>query len=290
MMQKTSVDLPFVHDLSPKDLLELQKAAAQDYRLDISFRDALRSGGQGPELAVIPAGRFLIGAAPQEYAAHPTEYPQHYQKVEKPFALGRYLLTADEFARFQKATGFAFSQELLTTTGDEPVINLRFHEVQDYLAWLSAETGQRYRLPTEVEWEYAARAGTTTPYYFGETVTCKEVHANPRRELNDGSRITGPTCLRYPRAIPVGCFAYNLWGLYDMHGNVWEFTQSPWRQTYTDLLPENRPLSEQSPWVVVRGGSWFEPLTRARSAARSKRLWDELDVNLGFRVLRELSS
>ncbi len=287
-MQKIA-DLPFVHDCSSEDLLYLQQVAAEDCQLEISFHDTLKSGGQGPELAVIPPGRFLMGAAPAEYAAHPNEYPQHYQKVERPFALGRYLITAAEFARYQQATGFVFSQELLTTSDAEPVVNLRFQQVQDYLTWLSAETGQRYRLATEVEWEYAARAGTTTPYYFGETVTCKDVHANPRRELNDGSRILGPTCLRYPRAIAVGCFAYNLWGLYDMHGNVWEFTQSPWRANYTELLPENRPLIEQSLWVTVRGGSWFEPLTRARSAARSKRLWDELDVNLGFRVLRELS-
>jgi hypothetical protein len=157
---------------------------------------------------------------------------------------------------------------------------------------LSEETGQRYRLPTEAEWEFAARAGTRSAFAFGEAIGCRDVHFNslfPYAERRERRKWYVPLCIPTPRPLDVGSFQPNLWGLYDMHGNVQEFTSSPWRDSHVDL-PRNgvyrRTGNEE--WVVVKGGSWFDPAVACRSAARRRRHVTEIDTNLGFRVLREL--
>jgi formylglycine-generating enzyme required for sulfatase activity len=140
---------------------------------------------------------------------------------------------------------------------------------------LSEETGERYRLPTEAEWEFAAR----------------DVHFNslfPYVERRERRKWYIPLCIPMPRPLDVGSFQPNLWGLYDMHGNVQGFTSSPWRDSHVDL-PRNgvyrRTGNEE--WVVVKGGSWFDPAVACRSAARRRMHATEIDTNLGFRVLRE---
>jgi formylglycine-generating enzyme required for sulfatase activity len=161
-----------------------------------------------------------------------------------------------------------------------------------YLAWLREQTGQRYRLPTEAEWEFAARAGTRTAFAFGDSVGCRDVHFNslfPYEERRERRRWYLPLCIPTPRPLDVGSFPPNLWGLHDMHGNVQEFTATPWRDSHADL-PRNgvyRRTGDEE-WLVVKGGSWFDPAVACRSAARRRRHITEMDTNLGFRVLREL--
>lgn len=284
--------LVFVDELSDADIRLLQKNAALVANVAINFQDSLESGGQGPVLAVIPAGRFEMGSTSSELGHSRDEAPRHATMVTQPFALGVYPITAAEFERFRHATEWFLRPELIWHKGQYPVINIRMADIKLYLRWLSEETGHTYRLPTEIEWEYAARAGTSTPFYHGEDVSCREVHFNPlfpyKESINKGPWFI-PRCFPSPKASEVGIRIPNAWGLHDMHGNVWEFTNSHWTSSHIHANRDGSPPRSVDPaWYVTKGGSWFDPAVRARSAARKKRYLDELDTNLGFRVVREL--
>ncbi|MFP4606666.1 MAG: formylglycine-generating enzyme family protein [Thiohalospira sp.] len=288
----TDEELVSVHELDRDGVQALQQRAAEAVDMGFGFRDLLADGGPGPELAVIPAGRFLFGSSPEEFGHKPDEAPRRWAAVRRPFAMGRFTVTAAEFQRYQEATGFTFRSDLLRAEGDFPVMNLRIEEVQDYLRWLSEQTGARYRLPTEVEWEYACRAGTRTPFAFGESVDCHQVHFNPAfpyEEQKQKKRWFLPRCLPMASALEVGRYPCNAWGLHDMHGNIWEFTASRWSESLpAPTVDEQASTLRRGKPIVVRGGSYFDMGVRARSAARQRRVWDELDVNIGFRVVREL--
>lgn len=283
-MSQTST-LPWVHDLSSAKLRRLQEITAEAFGLSRFFRDRLRDGGEGPELAVIPAGRFRMGAEGRrrfgELAGRDAEVP-------RAFAIGRYTVTAEEFDRYVQARGLVWPDHLLRSEGRQPVINITVQDAQSYLAWLSEQTGARYRLPSELEWEYAARAGSATDYCFGERLACGE--ANTATILGNGRAHLGwrrwlPFCVPLHRVCEVGSYPANVWGLYEVHGNVWEFTADPWRGP---IDPAHTQPAPGSRWIVTKGGSWFEGVEDARFAARRPRMVDEMDTNLGFRVVREL--
>jgi len=289
-IQTSSQHSLFLPDLSSVEIKKLQEKTAEDLNLTKFFSDTLQSGDKGPELAVIPAGNYEMGSHQSEFGHTRTEYPQHYSHIYKPYAIGRYTVTADEFQLFVNDTEWQVRPELIQSFGREPVINIRAYDANLYLSWLSKQTGERYRLPTESEWEYAARAGTTSAFHYGDEVTCKEVHFHslfPYNEAKQKKRWYLPLCSPPSKALEVGTKAPNDWGLYDVHGNVWEFTDSPWQDTH---LNSNRDGSSDaiSSWIVTKGGSWFDDAIQSRSAARKKRLYEEMDTNLGFRVLREL--
>ncbi len=272
-------------------IISAQQEAADQLGKHIYFSDSLNSGGRGPELAIIPAGHFEMGAAPREHGRQPEETPQHYVNISQPFAIGRYTVTADEFERFRAATHWHLRPELIWSKGKKPVINIRVSDAKLYLDWLSDETGKTYRLPTEAEWEYAARAGSTTPFCFGEDVSCREVHfdsLSPYRDINKKKWFL-PRCLPMPTSIEVGSKPANLWGLHEVHGNIWEFTDSPWTNSHINANRDGTSDKHyHTPWITTKGGSWFDGANKARSAARMRRHFDEMDTNLGFRVLREL--
>ncbi len=283
--------LPYVHDLDTEQLLALQREAAERHGLEVVFRDPAQAMPAGPEMVVIPQGMFEMGAPPEEFGYMPEEGPQHYVGIDRDFALGRYVVTADEFAVFQRETGYRPRPELIWAKEDHPVINIRIEVAERYCRWLSEQTGRRYRLPTEAEWEYAARAGSLTPFSLGESVTCREVHFNaafPYEEARQEKRWFMPRCFPMPKAIRVGSKPPNLWGLHEVHGNVWEMTETPWSNSHHDNRRDGRSRDLSSDWIVTKGGSWFDAAIWSRSAARKPRLRDELDVNLGFRLLREL--
>jgi formylglycine-generating enzyme required for sulfatase activity len=279
--------------LDTPDLLDLQQRAAREAGVAVNFRDRSRDDVMVPEMMVVPAGEFEMGSDPSEYGHERSESPRRYVLIERPFALGRYTVTKAEFAAFQAATGWRPRPEVLWPTADrQPVFNVRPTDIEVYLDWLRGVTGKRYRLPTEAEWELAARAGTRTPFSFGDSVGCRDVHFNslfPYEERRERRKWYIPLCIPTPRPLEVGNFPPNLWGLHDMHGNVQEFTSSPWRDSHVDL-PRNgayRRVGDEE-WLVVKGGSWFDPAVACRSAARRRRRITEMDTNLGFRVLREL--
>ena len=285
--------LCFVDELSTVEIKQLQQDAAIQANLSQAFfQDPLQIGGIGPRLAVIPAGRFEMGSAPTEYGHRKEESPRHPTLIRRAFALGIYPVTAKEFDQFRHATEWFLRPELIWHKDIYPAINIRMQDIQLYLAWLSEQTGHTYRLPTEAEWEYAARAGSVSPFYHGDDVSCKEVHFNPLFPYKEAAEKRAwfmPRCIPSIKASEVGLRTPNAWGLHDMHGNVWEFTSTHWTNSHINANRDGTPSLGANPyWYVTKGGSWFDPATLARSAARKKRYLDEMDTNLGFRVVREL--
>lgn len=280
---------PDTFALHEGELRALQVHAAAAAGLpEVHFHDRLADGSATPALVVIPAGSFEYGAAPQE-TSPAQDRPRRVALIERSFALGACAVTTEEFERYAHATGWQPRLELAWLAGRLPVINVRQTDARDYCAWLSRETGQRYRLPTEQEWEYACRAGAATAYPQGDRISPAEARYNARQSY-DAVRPKRPRllsrCFIRCGAKAVGSLSPNRWGLYDMTGNVWEFTASPWTRDHASL-PE-RPLPGRPQALVTKGGSWFDGPEDCRAAARRRRLENELDTNLGFRVLREL--
>lgn len=285
---RTPAALPDTFALHEGELIALQVNAARALGLpNTHFQDTLPNGMAAPALVVIPAGAFEYGAAPQE-AAPSQDRPRRSALIERDFAIGVYPVTTEEFEAYARATDWRPRTELLWLSGRKPVINIRQTEARDYCAWLSRETGQCYRLPTEQEWEYAYRAGSATAFPQGDRITPADALYNASQGF-DAVRPKRPRllsrCFVRCGAMEVGKLRPNLWGLHDMQGNVWEFTASPWTRDHTSL-PE-RPLPGKPQAVVTKGGSWFDGPEDCRAAARRRRLENELDINLGFRVVRE---
>lgn len=282
----------FVHELNANELQDYQKQAADKHGLEVYFSDRMPDGSPGPELAVIPAGMFEMGSTSLEYGHCSEEAPQHYVCLKDDFALCRYTITADEFDVFRRETGWYKRRDLVWNEGQFPMMNIAIHDAQHFAQWLSEKTGQTYRLPTEAEWEYACRAGTLTPFAYGEDVSCRDVHFNsafPYQEMKDQRRWFLPRCFPMPKALMVGSLPPNTWGLHEMHGNVQEFTSTAWVPHHLHANRDGSPAEAGDPdRIVVKGGSWFDAGVHARSAARMPRMRMEIDVNLGFRLLREL--
>lgn len=287
-----NASLHCIPDLTPEQRLELQQAAAAEVGMPVQFHDRLRDGSRGLAMVVIPAGLFYMGSPVTEFGHRPEEAPQQLISLGRPVAISRHPVTAEQFDRFREATGWRPRPELIWPSGDFPVVNVRIRDAQWYARWLSEQTGACYRLPTEAEWEYAARAGSSGPFHFGESVTLREVLFNPSfpyEEVRQKRRWRLPGLASLGGTEPVGGKAANLWGLYDVHGNVWEFTASAWSDSHAGVFRDATASTlGQSRHIVLRGGSYFDPAVLARSAARRPRLRDQLDVHIGFRLIREL--
>jgi formylglycine-generating enzyme required for sulfatase activity len=238
-----------------------------------------------PELVVIPAGSFVMGSPHDEKGRDSDEEPQHRVTFASGFALGRYPVTFAEYDRFCMEIGREQPPDQGWGRGRRPVINVAWDDARAYCAWLSQQTGQPYRLPSEAEWEYACRAGTTTPFWTGATIGAAE--ANYDGGYAYGSGDVGEY---RERTTPVDAFAMNPWGVYDLHGNVWEWCEDCWNERY-DGAP-----TDGSPWLdgdcslrAVRGGSWYGEPRYMRSACRSKNERADRGSNLGFRIARTLT-
>ncbi|MEY8876880.1 MAG: formylglycine-generating enzyme family protein [Leptothrix sp. (in: b-proteobacteria)] len=246
------------------------------------FRDC--DDDRCPWLVPVPAGAFTMGSPPTEGDVSIDEGPQHRVQLRR-FAIGQFEVT---FAQWDAcvAAGGCPAQPLDEGwgRGAQPVIHMTWDLTQRYLKWLSRRTGQTYRLPSESEWEYAARAGTTTPFGLGERIDPTSANIAGGFTYN-GSK---PGIDRQ-RTTAVGSFAPNAWGLHDMHGNVWEWVQDCWHRDY-----EGAPANG-SAWTrrcdedrhVLRGGSWYDTAAFARAAAR-RGLEAGSITALGFRVVREI--
>ena len=234
-----------------------------------------------PDMVTLPAGVFTMGAPEGERDSQYNERPQREVTVRRPFALGR---TAVTFAMWDvaRAAGADLPHPKDQDWGRDqrPVIDVSWEDAQAYCAWLNARLGLRpgtYRLPSEAEWEYACRAGTVTPFSFGERITKKQVNHFDGR----GDRMKG-------RTVPVGALPGNAWGLREMHGNVWEWCEDAYGP-YPDRTTDSRPLihAESAP-RVLHGGAWFTDPRYCRSAYR---LWNgpgERNDVVGFRLARAL--
>jgi formylglycine-generating enzyme required for sulfatase activity len=235
-------------------------------------------GGGLPQLVVVPAGRFLLGSPDAEPGHESNESPQREIVLARPFALGRTAVTFAQWDAFAAETGEALPSDEGWGRDDRPVVNVSWHDAQRYVAWLHQCTGQPYRLASEAEWEYAARAGTVRPYYWGEAIGIGNANC------------VGSGCAFGGRAtMPVARFAPNPFGLFDMLGNVWEWTEDCWNEFYI-----RRPL-DGTAWRagdcerrVLRGGSWRDPSRLARAAARNRNAAELRGSDTGFRVARDL--
>ncbi|MEO5373459.1 MAG: formylglycine-generating enzyme family protein [Alphaproteobacteria bacterium] len=238
-----------------------------------------------PEMVAVPGGEFMMGSPKDEPDRRPDEGPQHKVTV-LPFAIGKYEVTFAEWDACVADGGCnGYRPEDRGWGRDRrPVINVSWDDAQAYAQWLSRKTGHVYRLPSEAEWEYAARAGTTTPFHFGQTISTDQ--ANYDGNYSYGIGIKG----EYRRqTVPVGRFPANAFGLYDIHGNVREWVGDGWHSTY-DGAPVDGGVWRiiVSFERVVRGGSWNYLPGSLRSAMRD---WVDTGTrisNLGFRIARTL--
>ena len=285
-----------------------------------SFRDCLKGC---PEMAVVKQGKFAMGAPAGEEAREnlPNELrglsvPQHLIKIQHKFALGKFDVTREEYAQFVAETNRPDPDSCITInasgtgftttngnwhspgfpqTGRDPVVCVSWDDAQAYVAWLSAKTGHAYRLPTEAEWEYAARAGTTTARYGSDNPAefCRYTNVGDLdySEQHPGDSGVNRACRDgYAYTSPVGSFPPNQFGLYDILGNVLNWNEDCSNANYSGAPTDGTAWqSGDCGRRVVRGGSWDMDLSGARSANRRIGvLTSHRNTSLGFRVARTL--
>jgi formylglycine-generating enzyme required for sulfatase activity len=243
-------------------------------------KDTFRECDKCPEMVVVPAGTFVMGSPDSESGHSSDESPQHRVTIAKSFAIGRFAVTFDEWDAcvFDGGCGGYKPGDEGWGRGRRPVINVSWGDVEAYTTWLSRKTGKSYRLLSEAEYEYAARAGTTTAYPWGSAIGTGNANCS-----GCGSQWGGR------QTAPVGSFAANGFGLYDMVGNVWEWVEDCWNDSH------NGAPTDGSVWTsgdcdrrVVRGGSFVYSPENLRSAASTGITTGTRGGGLGFRVARTL--
>ncbi|PZN72810.1 MAG: hypothetical protein DM484_23890 [Candidatus Methylumidiphilus alinenensis] len=279
--------------------LPIQTPPASPFIPGQTFRDKLTIGGEGPLMIVIPPGRFLMGSPPDEPERLEREGPQHEVTFLTPFALGVSAVTFVDYDLFCRNTRRKLPSGSGWGRDSRPVINVSWEDAQEYCAWLSEQTGHRYRLPSEAEWEYACRAGTPMPFSFGSNITPEQVNFDGSYPYAGGKK-----GLYRQQTVPIQSLPPNAWGLYEMHGNVWEWVQDEWQGNYDDA-PTDGSAWEQRQFTspgdgrveatatgagrVLRGGSWNDYARDCRSAFRYYYVPDLRSNNSGFRCARVLS-
>lgn len=286
------------------------------------FSDRIARGQYGPELIVIPSGRFMFGAVGNDRKAPDSEKPSHAVAFQRAFAMTRTEITVDDFAAFIESSAYqtraerAGGSEIFDlgsgrlvrasgvhwrldhvgkpARGDYPVLHVAFEDAEAYASWLSRRSGHRYRLPSEAEWEYVFRAGTETVYPWGEKP----------KQLEKGN-LTGsgdlfPNGRNWRNAIkgysdgywalaPVRRYSSEGWGTFDMLGNVSEWVGDCWHENY------RRAPANGEAWVnagcshrVIRGSAWLSSIDQSRGSFRMRMDAERTSARLGFRLVREL--
>ena len=242
------------------------------------FRDALKDGGEGPAMVVLPTGRFRMGSP--SGGRYSDEGPMRTVTIGRRIAMGRYEVTFADYDRFVSATGRESPDDEGWGRGSRPVINVSQEDAQAYATWLSAQTGKTYRLPSESEWEYAARAGTRTRYSWGDEIGRNRANCDGCGSAWDDEQTA-----------PVGSFAANAFGLYDMHGNVREWVEDCLHDNYEGAPTDGSAWTTgcDEAWAVVRGGSWFYIPRLLRAANRFRYSPSNRLDNNGFRLVQDLN-
>jgi formylglycine-generating enzyme required for sulfatase activity len=276
------VPLPAEHELGEVPLPRERERALKP-------KDIFKECATCPEMVVVPAGSFTMGSPESELLRESNESPQHAVTFARQFAVGRFALTFDEWdacAADGGCNGYKPSDQGWGR-GRWPVINVSWDNAKEYAAWLSRKTGKTYRLLSEAEREYVTRAGTTTPFWWGSSISTSQANYDGSYPYGGGGAIGESR----KKTLPVDSFQPNPWGLYQVHGNVWDCVEDCWNVSY-----QGAP-SDGSAWTssgvcrrrVVRGGSWNSIPRNLRSADR---FWlatgDRIDI-VGFRVGRTLT-
>jgi formylglycine-generating enzyme required for sulfatase activity len=239
-----------------------------------SFKECLKC----PEMIVVPAGNFVMGSPATEKGRDIDENPQHRVTIARPFAVARFDLTFDEWDACVADGGCDGyrPQDQGWGRGRRPVINVSLENAMAYVTWVSRNTGKTYRLLTESEWEYAARAGSTTAYYWGKEIGTGNANCNGCGSKWDNDQTS-----------PVGSFSANAFGLYDMAGNLWQWVQDCYHDNYYGASTDGSAVtSGDCPSRVIRGGSWISNPSLLRSAGRFRNTATSRSNLLGFRVAR----
>ncbi|MEA5674806.1 formylglycine-generating enzyme family protein [Pseudomonas sp. MH2] len=253
------------------------------------FRDCARTC---PEMVVLPAGTFTMGTPPDEMGRQDDEGPQHPVTFAKPFAISRFQITAGEWADYQKATGIVIadgddrpgrrctnSKPSYPQGPRQPAVCMSYDDIEHYVAWLSKKTGKHYAMVSEAQREYAARGGSTGMFPF-------EPDAN--LEISKNANVYGPKD-GYSFSSPVGSFPANAFGVYDMHGNVYEWVADCYHDSYVGAPADGSARTEAScTQISIRGNDWGEAPIFSRSGNRNTTVRDDRGDWLGFRVVREL--
>ena len=279
------------------ELLDLSDIKPSQLAGWLFFRESLDgncSDLKGPEMALIPGGEFIMGSCHDEQGHEKNEYPQIEMKL-KLFAMSRYAVTFEDYDFFCKATQRAQPNDQGWGRGLRPVINITYEDAVAYCDWLSAKTGAPYRLPSEAEWEYAARAWTKTPFWWGDQIDTTMANYNGKR-YSYGVQKTNLNSYREKTLSVDALQNPNPFGLYQVHGNVWEWVEDFWHENYENV-PRDGSAWMGDPWMdqhgntrrVARGGSFNTGPNRLRSAAR-----EGIDPSLraehrGFRLARTLT-
>lgn len=246
-----------------------------------SYGRYLRDCVDCPDLAEIDAGSFLMGAG--DPAARAFEGPQTPVTLTRPIAMAVRETTFEDWARCVDAGVCRAVGDAGFGRGKRPVVNVSHADAEAYAAWLSSKTGQRYRLPTEAEWEYAARAGSADAFPFGPVVDA--ARANYDASAVDAAGAPGR---RRGVTAPAGAFAPNAYGLFDMQGNVWEWTADCWRASHDGRPADASAVGGACASRTVKGGAWNAPASSLRPAHRDGVLAATARNDLGFRVVRDL--
>jgi len=290
---------------------------------DSGFRDCAVC----PEMITLPGGSFQMGTAVEDRLIDPrtgkpatNDGPQHEVTFDQSFAIGKYEVSIGEFAEFVAATGYATVDRCMEFSKpggfrirkdiswehtaflqwpNQPVVCVTFYDAEAYAAWLSEQTGKTYRLPTEAEWEYAARAGGTDAYFWGsaEEDACR--YANVRSKGADtisprqveADKLGFPCDDGFPQSSPVGSYTANGFGLYDMQGNAWEWVADCNHKDYVGAPTDGSAwLQEEGKscnFGVIRGGSFLNLVERSSVTVRAGRPRTGGATNMGFRVVRD---
>ena len=272
-----------------------------------------RECGECPEMVVIPAGKFMMGSPGGELGRYGNEGPRHEVRIGKRFAVGKYEATRAEYEVFAKETSretaggcHVFRGKRWRRDGNrswrdpgygqtarEPVVCVNRDDARAYAAWLSEKTGKEYRLLSESEWEYVARAGTATRRYWGEdaddTGLCR--HANGAGSETSHVWRNKACSDGYRRTAPVGSLGSNGWGLHDVIGNVWEWVEDCLHENYSGAPTEGSAWTSGGDCKsrMLRGGSWLSGSRDLRSALRGRNTAGDRYYDDGFRIARTLT-
>jgi formylglycine-generating enzyme required for sulfatase activity/DNA-binding winged helix-turn-helix (wHTH) protein len=293
----------------------LVASLAQKTPSALQLRRTFKDCEDCPEMVVLPPGEFMMGSPLDERYRQRIEGSPRHVVIARRIAIGRFEITVDQFSAFVTETGMtvgntcrvivefdsstavfgrpeaSFRHPGFDTTGSHPVVCISWHEAEAYAAWLGRRTGKPYRLPTEAEWEYAARADTQTSYSFGddETELCTRARfadLDSRFGWRGSCRSDTPTY----GPIQVGKLSPNPWGIFDMHGNAWEWVEDCWTPNASEIPTDGSPFLRpgKCEMGVIRGGSFASGPQRVRSATRFPMAVASHFQNNGFRVALSL--
>jgi formylglycine-generating enzyme required for sulfatase activity len=229
-------------------------------------------------MIVVPAGEFTIGSPETENSRKDDEGPQQRVILAKPFAVSKFEITFDQWDACVAVGGCARVSDAGFGRGTRPVIDVSWDDAQRYAAWFSRMTGKTYRLLSEAEWEYAARAGSTTAYSWGNEIGSGNANCNGCGSQWDSKQTA-----------PVGSFAPNEFGLYDMHGNVWEWVEDCYQNNHEGVPTDGSAREANCDVRVVRGGSYYDAPQLLRSANRDSDGAGDRVITVGFRLARTLN-